>query len=120
MTQGQLPQYHYSSTRKSTASTGAPIPIIVAAVLIMKRKKNPQFPTEESLRWVYFCAGDCFPVLRGGQRVLVSFQGRKRVAICKGRIPGGMIWGELCAPVVGARRVVVSKHSLIAVESHAK
>jgi hypothetical protein len=84
-----------------------------------KNGKYANFPTEESLRWDYFVAGDPWPSLERGQRVLVDVWGRRRVAVCQQKIPGGLRWAQICAPCSGNKRVVVSKNSLIAVEKHA-
>lgn len=85
-----------------------------------KSGKNCEFPTEENLRWDYFCGGEKIPPLQRGQRVLVSVWNRNRLAVCQGPIAGGLRWAQLCAPCNGIKRVVVSRHSLIAVESNEK
>lgn len=85
-----------------------------------KTGKNANFPTEDGLRWDYFVAGDNWPELQSGQRVLVSLWGRNRVAVCQGRIAGSLRWAQLCAPCSSVKRVVVSKNSLVGVERDEK
>jgi hypothetical protein len=85
-----------------------------------RKSKYSQAPSEENLRWEYFCAGDAWPDLKSGQRVLVCVWGRRRVAVCQGPIAGRLRWAQLCAPVNNMSRVIVSANSLLAVEKDEK
>lgn len=83
----------------------------------LSRKDSPK---GRDIRWDFSCAGRAVPALRRGQVVLVEYFHGDRIAIVQGRIPGGVYWAQLCSPVGGATRVVVTKHSLKAVEVDAK
>lgn len=84
-----------------------------------KAKKQPA-PSESNIRWEYFVRQHQVPVLQRGDIVLVEYGGRNRVAIVQGRVPGGIYWAQLCNPVHGATRVIVSKYSLQAVNRNAE
>lgn len=75
--------------------------------------------SEDDFPWNYFYGGHRVPELERGAVVLVSYFGRNRVAVVEGAVPGGCYWATLRAPISGQHRVIVSKHSLVAVASNA-
>lgn len=85
-----------------------------------KSPKKVNHPTEESLRWDYLLVKEFLPTLGIGTVVLVQYFGRNRVAIVRSKLPGRCYWGQLCSPVSGQTRVVISKNSLIAVALNEK
>lgn len=87
----------------------------------MRRKsgRNSKVPDDSRIVWDYSCVGRDVPILERGDRVLVDYRDRTRVAVISGRIPGGIYWAQLCAPVSGQTRVVVSKYSFKGVEKNA-
>jgi hypothetical protein len=76
---------------------------------------NNDSPNESNTRWDYFLPEDPFPQLSRGDVVLVSYYGKNRIAVVGSKIPGGIFWGTFGAPVNGATRVIVSRHSLVGV-----
>lgn len=84
-----------------------------------KGQKASNVPSEDRVAWDYSCVGRDVPRLVRGSLVLVDYFGRNRVAVVQGRIPGSVYWAQLCAPVNGSTRVIVSKHSFKGVAKNA-
>lgn len=82
-------------------------------------RKSSKNPSEQSVHWDYLLVTESCPKLETGTYVLVEFFGRVRMAVVTKPIAGGCYWAQLCAPVNGSTRVIVSKHSLKAVQGHA-
>lgn len=77
-----------------------------------KRKRGSAgVPDDSGIVWDYSCVGRDVPALERGDKVMVDYFGRPRVAVVAGKIPGGIYWARLCAPVSGQTCVVVSKYS---------
>lgn len=76
-----------------------------------KKRGSSSVPDDSKIVWDYSCVGRSVPQLERGDKVLVNYFGRNRVAIVSGKIPGGIYWAQLCAPISGQTRVVVSGHS---------
>lgn len=75
----------------------------------------PKSPSENDFRWDYFDGGRDVPQLPSGKVVLVRYFMRSRLARIDARVPGGVYWASLLAPVSGSTRVLVTKNSLVAV-----
>ena len=76
---------------------------------------RPKHPSEDDFRWDYLRQGAEVPPLQSGQVVLVRYFMRPRLARVGSRVPGGVYWARLLAPVSGSTRVLVTKNSLVAV-----
>ena len=81
---------------------------------------RPKHPSEDDFRWDYFGGGRDVPQLSSGQVVLVRYFMRNRLARVGTRVPGGVYWASLLAPVSGSTRVLVTKNSLVAVAKNEK
>lgn len=85
-----------------------------------KRSTRAHAPSEFTIRWDYYLVAEFLPQLSVGDYVLVEYFGRNRVAVVTGKIPGKCYWAQLCAPVNGQTRVVVSRNTLKGVASRAE